>query len=81
MELRKVMPATALLAVGVLWCSACGGTLEGKYRRGQITTTTTPGQRAPGTTATTGATTNTTVPTSGNAAGQGDSGGSPASPR
>jgi hypothetical protein len=71
----------ALVAVGALLSPGCGGTLEGKYRRGQITTTTTPGQRAPGSTPTTAATTNTTVPTSGNAAGQGGSGGSPAAPR
>ena len=49
------MPATALVTALVLLGAACGGTLEGKYRRGQLTTTTT---------------TATTTPTSGNAAGQ-----------
>jgi hypothetical protein len=53
------MAACGLLAAG------CGGTLEGKYRRGQITTSTTAGTQTPGTTATT----QSTVPTSGNAAG------------
>ena len=50
-----MMPATALLAAGLLLVAGCGGTLEGKYRRGQITTSTT---------------SSTTVPTAGNAAGQ-----------
>jgi hypothetical protein len=52
-----MMPATAVLAAGLLLASACGGTLEGKYRRGEITTTAT-------------TTTATTTPSSGNAAGQ-----------
>ncbi|MCA1846764.1 MAG: hypothetical protein LC792_26940 [Actinobacteria bacterium] len=77
--MRKVMPATALLTAAVLLASGCGGTLEGKYRRGQITTSTTAGQRAPTTTSTTAVTTSSTVPTSGNAARQRGSGGSPAS--
>jgi hypothetical protein len=69
------MPATAVLAVGLLLASACGGTLEGRYRRGELTTTTTAatgGARSTGTTATTVATTSTTTKTltSGNAAGQ-----------
>jgi hypothetical protein len=29
-----MMPATALLAAGLLLAAGCGGTLEGKYRRG-----------------------------------------------
>jgi hypothetical protein len=72
------MPATALVAAGILLVAGCGGTLEGKYRRGQITTSTTGGTRTPGTTPNTGATntttTTTTVPTAGNAAGQGAQG-------
>jgi hypothetical protein len=71
--LRKVVQATALLIAGMLLAGGCGGTLEGKYRRGQITTSTTAGQRAPGATSTTGPT-GSTVPTSGNAAGQGGRG-------
>jgi hypothetical protein len=51
------MPATAVMAAGLLVAAACGGTLEGKYRRGELTTTTTRGAPA-------------TTPTSGNAAGQ-----------
>jgi hypothetical protein len=66
------MRATALVAAGMLLAAGCGGTLEGKYRRGQITTTTTGGSRSTGTTPGTGATstTSTTAPTAGNAAGQ-----------
>lgn len=68
------MPATALVAAGLLLAAGCGGTLEGKYRRGQITTSTTAGARAPGTSPTTAPTaptsSSTTVPTAGNAAGQ-----------
>ncbi len=69
------MPATAVMAAGLLLASACGGTLEGKYRRGELTTTTTAatgGARSTGTTPSTVATTSTTAktPTSGNAAGQ-----------
>lgn len=75
------MPAIALVAAGTLLAAGCGGTLEGKYRRGQITTSTT-GARVPGTspttaptaTTTTTTTTSTTVPTAGNAAGQGTQG-------
>jgi hypothetical protein len=73
-----MMPATALVAAGLLFVAGCGGTLEGKYRRGQITTSTTARARAPGaspTTAPTAPTTSsTTVPTAGNAAGQGAQG-------
>jgi hypothetical protein len=73
-----MMPATALLAAGLLLVAGCGGTLEGKYRRGQITTSTTGGARGSGTTPTTAPTSaptapttpSTTVPTAGNAAGQ-----------
>ena len=62
------MPATALVAAGALLVTACGGTLEGKYRRGQLTTTTTGAPRAPATNGTAPpATTIPTVPTSGNA--------------
>ena len=69
------MPATVVIAAGLLLGSACGGTLEGKYRRGELTTTTTAatgGARSPGTTPSTVATTSTTTKTltSGNAAGQ-----------
>ena len=69
-----MMPATALVASGLLLVAGCGGTLEGKYRRGQITTTTTAGTRAPATgptsAPTASTTSSTTVPTAGNAAGQ-----------
>ena len=72
------MPAIGLVAAGLLLAAGCGGTLEGKYRRGQITTTTTPGGRVPGTgptsSPTASTTTSTTVPTAGNAAGQGAQG-------
>jgi hypothetical protein len=76
LELRKVTPATALLAAGILLAAGCGGTLEGRYRRGQLTTSTTGPAPAPGTTPTTAAptTTTTTTPTAGNAAGQGAQG-------
>ncbi|MDQ1505402.1 MAG: hypothetical protein QOD57_3129 [Actinomycetota bacterium] len=73
------MPATALIAAWALLVTGCGGTLEGKYRRGQLTTTTTGAPRAPATNGSTPPTsTATTVPTSGNAtnrAGLGESGG------
>ena len=55
--LRRVIVATALAAIAALPAVGCGGTLEGKYRRGELTTTTTRGAPA-------------TTPTSGNAAGQ-----------
>jgi hypothetical protein len=65
------MPATALVAALTLLVPACGGTLEGKYNRGQLTTTTSGPQgsvpTAPGSTTTT----ISTPPTSGNAAGPG----------
>lgn len=68
------MPGIALVAAGMLLAAGCGGTLEEKYRRGQITTSTTGGARVPGTSPTTAptatSTTSTTVPTAGNAAGQ-----------
>ena len=69
------MPATALMAAGLLLASACGGTLEGKYRRGELTTTTTRATGGAGSTVTTpstvaSTTTTSTTPTSGNAAGQ-----------
>ena len=55
MARRKIGAATALvLSVLVVVSQGCGGTLEGKYRRGEITTTTT----------------TSTTATSGNAAGQ-----------
>ena len=73
------MPATALIAACTLLVKGCGGTLEGKYRRGQLTTTTTGAPRAPATNGSTPPTsTATTVPTSGNAtnrAGLGEPGG------
>jgi hypothetical protein len=78
LELRNVIPAAALAASGILLATGCGGTLEGKYRRGEITTSTTGGTRVPGTSPTTASTatttTSTTVPTAGNAAGQGAQG-------
>jgi hypothetical protein len=62
------MPVTALMAASALLLTGCGGTLEGKYRRGQLTTTTTGTPRAPATNGTAPPTTTaTTVPTSGNA--------------
>lgn len=61
MELRKFSGALGLVVAGMLLAAGCGGTLEGKHRRGELTTTTT------GATTTT---TTTTVPTAGNAAGQ-----------
>lgn len=62
-----------LLTALLLLAPACGGTLEGRYRRGELTTTTTGGARSTVTTPATVATTTTspTTPTSGNAAGQG----------
>jgi hypothetical protein len=66
---RVVKPATALAAAWAILLPGCGGTLEGKYRRGQLPTTSTSGPRAPagpGPTAPS-TTTTTTVPTSGNA--------------
>jgi hypothetical protein len=68
---------TTLAAVAALLAAGCGGTLEGKYRRGQLTRTpTTAGGRTTGTTPATVATTTTTttMPTGGNAAGQGTQG-------
>jgi len=83
------MPATALaVAAALLAAPGCGGTLEGKYRRGELTSTTT-APRAPATTATTeptspasggpastpaSAVTTTTASTSGNAVGPGPGG-------
>ncbi|MDQ1517816.1 MAG: hypothetical protein QOE80_3646 [Actinomycetota bacterium] len=62
------MPVTALVAAWALLVTGCGGTLEGKYRRGQLTTTTTGTPRAPATNGSTPPTsTAPTVPTSGNA--------------
>ena len=80
---RRVRPTTAVVTAWAVLAlaSGCGGTLEGKYRRGELTTTTTGATRAPatnGTSPTTTTTTTTTVPTSGNAAGRagrGESGG------
>jgi hypothetical protein len=68
-----MMAATALAVVAALPAAGCGGTLEGRYRRGELTTTTTGGARSTGTTPATVATTTTTTttPSSGNAAGQG----------
>jgi hypothetical protein len=51
----------------MLFVAGCGGTLEGRYRRGQLTTSTTGGTQPSGTSRTT-APTATTAPTSGNAA-------------
>ena len=67
------MPATTLLSALLILTAACGGTLEGKYRRGELTTTTTGGARSTVTTPATAVTTttSTTTPSSGNAAGQG----------
>ena len=75
MARRNVAAATPLLfALAVAAAPGCGGTLEGKYRRGEITTTTTTttAARSPGTTGP-GATTSSTATTatSGNAAGHG----------
>lgn len=72
MELRKVTPAIGLVAAGLFVAGGCGGTLEEKYRRGQLTTTTTGRSAGTGTSPATDttATTNTTTPTAGNAAGQ-----------
>jgi hypothetical protein len=42
------MPATALMTALLLLTAGCGGTLEGKYRRGELTTTTTGGARSGG---------------------------------
>src|SRR5438132_12067334 len=67
---RTVTAATALMAGWAILAPACGGTLEGKYRRGELTTTTTGGNRAPATGGATTTTTSTTGPTSGNAAGR-----------
>jgi hypothetical protein len=53
------MRATALLTASALLGAGCGGTLEGKYRRGELTSTTTT-LRPPA----------STTPSSGNAAGQ-----------
>jgi len=66
------MPATALMTALLFLAAACGGTLEGKHRRGELTTTTTGGARSTVTTPATVATTptTTTTPSSGNAAGQ-----------
>ena len=58
-----------MVAAWVILAAGCGGTLEGKYRKGELTTTTTGSTRAPATTPTT-PTTTATVPTSGNAAGR-----------
>jgi len=41
LKLRKRLTVTTLVASGLLLLAGCGGTLEGKYRRGQLTTTTT----------------------------------------
>jgi hypothetical protein len=70
------MPATTLLSALLILTAACGGTLEGKYRRGELTTTTTGGARSTVTTPATATTTTTTTtrPSSGNAAGQGAQG-------
>jgi hypothetical protein len=61
MVVRSVIPAAALVAASALVASGCGGTLEGKFRRGELTTTSTTGP--PGsasTTTTTGPTTTVT---------------------
>jgi hypothetical protein len=67
LALSRAKRATAVTAVCGLLVAGCGGTLEGKYRRGQITTSTTGGTQTPATSPTT-ANTAPTVPTSGNAA-------------
>jgi hypothetical protein len=74
--LRTVMPATALAGLVLLVAPACGGTLEGKYRRGELTSSTTTAPRPPATSPNgtapgapaSSTTTSTAVPTSGNAA-------------
>ena len=38
---RKVILAAAVMAAGLVPAAGCGGTLEGKYRRGELTSTTT----------------------------------------
>jgi len=74
-----MIPVTAVVAAGLLVVPGCGGTLEGKYRRGELTSTTTAPRPSP-TSATTGppanstpgapvaSTSTTTAATSGNAA-------------
>ena len=53
---RTALAAAALAATLALLGAGCGGTLEGKYRRGELTTTTT-APRAPATTPPTSPTT------------------------
>jgi len=53
------MPVAALATALTVLGAGCGGTLEGKYRRGELTTTTT-APRSPTTTAPTTPTTNST---------------------
>jgi len=66
--MERAKPAAALVSACAILLAGCGGTLEGRYRRGELTTTTTSGPRAPATTGTAPpATTAPTVPTSGNA--------------
>ena len=76
-----MIPVTTVVAAVLLVVPGCGGTLEGKYRRGELTSTTT-APRPTGTSATTGpaatptpgappaSTSTTTAPTSGNAGGR-----------
>ena len=67
--MQRAKPAAALVSACAILVAGCGGTLEGRYRRGELTTTTTTGgPRPPATNGTaTTATTATSVPTSGNA--------------
>jgi hypothetical protein len=68
--IQRAKPAAALVFACAIVVAGCGGTLEGRYRRGELstTTTTTSGPRAPATNSTvTTSTTVTSVPTSGNA--------------
>lgn len=48
---RTLLATAALTATLPLLGAGCGGTLEGKYRRGQLTTSTTAPRQAPATTA------------------------------
>ncbi len=72
MTLRRTSRLSGLIIATLLAAPACGGTLEGKYRRGELTTTTTRASRSTGTGPGTAVTTSTTTtaPTRGNAAGQ-----------
>jgi len=72
LELRKLKGAIGLVVAGTFLSAGCGGTLEEKYRQGELTTTSTGRTAGNGTSPTTDTTTTTatTTPTAGNAAGQ-----------